>query len=213
MITIYGRASSSNVQLVMWALAEIGLDYERLDYGHSFGGNDTPEYLAMNPNGLIPVMRDGDLILWESAAIMRYLCARYAKAPFWPDDHAARAKADMWAEWCKNTFAPGFNLGLFWPLVRTPPSQHDQGAIKAAEAKVKKLAAILDAQIGAGPWITGDEFTFADLAAGHHLYRYYTTGFERAETPDLDAYYERLKARPAFAEHVMISYDALRVTD
>ena len=95
MITVYGRATSSNVQIAMWTIGEIGLEYERLDIGHSYGGNDTPEYLAMNPNGLVPTIRDGDLVLWEAAAIMRYLAARYGDEDFWPRDPAVRAPLDM----------------------------------------------------------------------------------------------------------------------
>src|SRR5215813_4245314 len=102
MLTVWGRKSSSNVQAVMWCIGELGLAYRRHDVGHSYGGNDTPAFLAMNPNGTIPVLRDGDgPPLWESAAILRYLCGRYAPAWFWPPDPSARAEVDMWAEWAK----------------------------------------------------------------------------------------------------------------
>lgn len=96
MITVYGRATSSNVQLVMWGLAELGLACERLDYGHVHGGLDTPAFRALSPHGLVPVIRDGDLVIWESAAILRYLAGRYGSAPFWPAEPAARARIDMW---------------------------------------------------------------------------------------------------------------------
>lgn len=211
MITVWGRATSSNVQIVTWALAELGLPHERIDLGGAFGGTGTPEYRAMNPNGRIPTLRDGDLVLWESAAILRYLAARYGDPVFWPTDPAARAPLDMWAEWIKTTFGPAFNTDVFWPLVRTPASQRQPERIAAAVEALKPIAALLDARIGAGPWMAGEAFTFADIMAGHLLYRYYTVDFDRAPTPALDAYYARLAARPAFAEQAMVSYDSLRV--
>ena len=211
MITVYGRATSANVQIVMWAIGELGLPYERLDLGHNYGGVDTPEYLAMNPNGLVPTIRDRDLVMWESSAILRYLAAKYGDATFWPENPDERGPLDMWAEWIKTAFVPAFNLGVFWPLVRTAKADRDEAAIAAAVEKVKPLARLLDARIGAGPWLAGDDFTFADILTGHTLYRYYTVDMDRAETPALDAYYARLQERPAFVEHSMVSYDPLRV--
>ncbi|MFV0473581.1 MAG: glutathione S-transferase family protein [Pikeienuella sp.] len=213
MIIVYGRASSANVQTVMWTLAELGLACERLDYGHGFGGNDTPEYLAMNPNGLVPALRDGDLVIWESAAIMRYLSARYADGAFWPRDPAARAPLDMWAEWCRTTLYPRLIGAVFMPLVRVAPSKRDPAAIARAVEALKPVMRMLDQRIGEGPWMAGEAFTFADIMAGGLLYRYYTLDFDKAPTPALDAYHQRLVARPAYAEHVMISYEALRVKD
>lgn len=207
MIEVWGRATSSNVQAVMWAVGELGLDFERHDLGHAYGGLDAPEYRAMNPNGLIPTMRDGDLVLWESAAIVRYLAGRYGGGTFWPADPARRAPLDMWAEWIKTTFGPAFNGRVFWPLIRGGPSAD----LDEAVALVKALAGRLNARIGDGPWLDGEAFTFADVMAGHLLYRYYTLDFDRAETPALDAYHARLQARPAFAEHVEVSFEPLRV--
>lgn len=210
MITVYGRASSSNVQIVMWTLAELGLEAERLDYGHSFGGVDTPEYIAMNPMGTVPVLRDGDHVMFESAAIMRYLAARYGAHPFWPDDPAHRGRLDMWAEWVKTEFGPAFGAAVFWPLVRTAPADRNEAAVAAAQAKLARLAKMIDARIGAGPWMDGDWLTFADILIGYNLFRYYTIPFDRAETPHLDAYYQRLTERTQYRDNVMISFEALK---
>lgn len=222
MITVFGRATSSNVQIVMWAIAELDLPHERLDYGHVHGGVDTPEFLALNPNGLVPVIVDrtggAEVTLWESAAILRYLTDRYAAPPFRPDDPARRARLDMWAEWMKSTFVPAFNLAIFWPLIRTPAADRDAAALAASVAALKPLAERLDARLAGGPeaganggpWMDGAAFTFADVMVGHPLFRYYTVPIERAETPALDAYYERLQARAAFRAHSMVSYDSLR---
>ena len=124
MITIYGRATSSNVQLAMWTIGEIGLDHERLDYGHAYGGTDTPEYRAMHPLGRVPVMREtqqgrNDLVMFESGAIARYLCGRYGADPFWPADPQARAELDVWCELVKATIAPMWAQPIFWSLLKT----------------------------------------------------------------------------------------------
>src|SRR5271157_5627794 len=133
MLKIWGRKTSSNVQSVMWTVGELGLAYERYDVGHRFGGLDTPEFLAMNPNQTIPVVRDDDgEPLWESAAIARYLAGRYGRAPFWPEDLAARAQVDKWAEWSKINVALNFSGPIFWQVVRTPRSQRNPQAIKKA---------------------------------------------------------------------------------
>ncbi len=215
MITVYGRATSSNVQLVMWMLGELGLDYQRLDYGHNFGGTDTEEYRVMNPMGRVPVMREpqeggADLIMFESGAIARYLAGRYGKAPFWPDDPLERARLDVWTEWTKVTFAAAFAQPIFWAMLNHPKGQGGDAVRDAAQA-LKPLARILNYRISEGPWLAGPDFTFADVWAGHLLYRYNVLNFAKAETPSLDIYYSRLKRRPAFAEHVMVDFEVLRL--
>ena len=209
MITVHGRTTSSNVQLVMWAIGELGLPHRRLDVGGSFGGTDTPEYRAMNPNGLVPVLQDGDVTLFESAAILRYLAARYGKEDFWPKDPAKRAPLDQWAEWGKITFAPAV-LRMFIQLVRVRGADRDPAVTAGIAKEIARLAAILDERLGKGSYLGGDTLAFADITVGNLLYRYMTLPFEKAETPNLDAYYKRLTERPAFAEHVMVSYESLR---
>lgn len=209
-LVVLGRATSSNVQPVMWCAAELGLSVDRRDYGHVHGGLDTPEYAAMNPNRLVPVLKDGDLVLWESAAIVRYLAARYGDDAFWPGDAAERAPLDMWAEWIKTTFAPALTQGLFYPLIRTAAADRAPDAAEKGAAGIAPLALMLDARIAEGPWLAGGRFTWADIMVGTLLYRYFTMPFERPDTPSLAAYYARLTGRPAYAGHVMVSYDPLR---
>ncbi len=212
MITVWGRTTSSNVQMVMWALAELGLSCERHDVGGAFGGNSTPEFLAMNPNGLVPVFRDGDgPILWESAVIVRYLGASYGNEQFWPAAPGKRAAPDKWAEWIKTTFGPAFLGGVFGPSIFIKPQDRNAEAIAAAATRLKGIAPLLDARLADTTYIGGDDVCFADIMTGTLLYRYFTLEFERAETPNLRAYYDRLCARPAYARHVMVSYDSLRV--
>ena len=210
MLTIYGRATSSNVQLVMWTIGELGLEHTRLDYGHAFGGTDTPEYRALHPMGRVPAMTDGDLTMFESGAIARYLLAQYGGDPIWPADLRRRAELDVWAEWVKVTLAPAFAQPIFWALLSHPAGQGGDTVQPAAEA-LKPLMQVLDARVGDGPWMAGDMFTFADLWVGHLLYRYNTLVFDKTPTPALDAYYGRLVDRPAFARHVMVSFESLRM--
>lgn len=210
MITIYGRATSSNVQLVMWAIGELGLTHERLDYGHRYGGTDTPEYRAMHPLGRVPAMKDGDLVMFESGAITRYLCEKHGAAPFWPERLEDRARLDVWCELVKATIAPMWAQPIFWSLLKFAPGEGGETVQAAAEA-IKPHMQALDARIGDGPWLAGEDFTFADLWTGHILYRYHVLKFDKATTPNLDAYYERLTQRPAFAEHVMVSFETLRM--
>lgn len=211
MIRVWGRKTSSNVQCVIWTLAELGLEHERIDAGGTFGGLDTPDFAAMNPNRRIPVLQDGPVTVWESAAVVRYLAARYAPETFWPAAPAARAPLDMWAEWGKQTWGGAVQNGLFWLLVRTPAAKRPAERVAALTEETRKLAGILDARLADGPWLGGADFTFADIMVGHLLYRYHTLEIERAEAPNLSAYYARLCERPAFAEHVMVSYEGLRV--
>ncbi len=212
MIIVHGRATSSNVQIVMWAIGELGLKYERRDVGGRFGGTDTPEYRAMNPNGRVPVIQDGELTMFESPAILRYLAGTYGKDPFWPAEPKRRAELDMWAEWMKTSFCVAFANDIFWPLIRTREKDRDAKQVARGESELARLAPMIDRRIGKGPWLGGEDFTFADIMVGHILYRYFDVDFARVPTPHLEAYYKRCTDRPAYREHVMVSYDSLRVS-
>jgi glutathione S-transferase len=214
MLTIYGRATSSNVQLVMWAVAELGLEHERLDYGHTHGGLDAPEYRALNPRGLVPTLRDGDLVVWESCAILRYLAARYGDGgPFWPADPKDRARVDMWAEWGKNELSQAFTVPIFWSRVRTAAKDRDEAALTAAVARFESHLDLLAHQLQGREFVTGDQFSAADIVIGHLMYRWFDIDVPRRPRPNLERYYLTLKRRPAYRTHVMVNYDVLRVAD
>ncbi len=214
MLKIWGRKTSSNVQSVMWTVAELSLTFERTDVGHRFGGLDTPEFLAMNPNGTIPVLRDGDREpIWESGAIVRYLASRYGRAPFWPEDLAARAQVDKWSEWAKINVASNFAEPIFWRVVRTPPSRRDAAAIDRAILRLDHFLDIAENQLARHSCLAGDDFTLADIQFGHLLYRYFDIEIGRRPRRNLLDYYRRLTARPAYREHVMVPYDDLRALD
>jgi glutathione S-transferase len=193
----------------MWAVNELGLAHERLDYGHGHAATDTRDFLAMNPMGRVPVLVDGPVCMFESAAILRHLGAAYGGETFWPRDLAVRGPLDTWAEWGKNTFTDAV-LEIFVYDVRTPPASRDPAVLEQATRRLTPLAGMLAQRIGAGPWIGGDAFTFADVACGHILHRYFTLDWPRPELPALTAYYHRLQDRAAYREHAMVSYEALR---
>ena len=214
MLTIWGRRSSSNVQALMWCIGELGLPYRRHDVGHMFGGNDTPAFLALNPNGTVPVLQDGDAApLWETGAILRHLAARYAAAPFWPAEGPARAQVDQWAEWAKINVTLAFTAPIFWQVVRTAPSSQDPAAIARAITRLDRLLDIAEARLARHPHLAGPGFTLADIQFGHILFRYFDIPIPRPHRPALARYYDRLTARAPFREHVMLPYEELRVLD
>jgi len=211
MLTIWGRSDSSNVQALMWCVGELGLPHRRIDAGHRFGLTDTAEFLAMNPNGTVPVLQDGDNPpLWETGAILRYLANRYGKDPFWPEELLARTEVDRWAEWAKLNVALGFTVPVFWRVVRTPAAERDAAAIATVVEALETRLRIAEDRLARQGHLASDDFTLADIQFGHILYRYYDIEIARANLPALRAYYERLIRRPAFRDHVMVSYDALR---
>lgn len=213
MLIVWGRKTSSNVQALMWCVGELGLAYQRHDAGHRYGGTDTPAFLAMNPNGTVPVVRDdGDEPLWETAAILRYLAGRYGTAPFWPADGMARAQIDKWAEWSKINVALNFTGPVFWRVIRTAPAEQDPLAISQAVADLDRFLDIAEARLSSTHFLAGDDFTLADIQFGHVLFRYYDIPIDRQSRPALRRYYDSLTARPAFREHVMVSYEELRVS-
>lgn len=212
MMKVWGRTSSSNVQKVMWAIAELGLEHERVDAGGAFGVVDTPQYAAMNPNRLVPTVEDDGHILWESNSIVRYLGARYGAGTLSPNELALRAQAERWMDWQLSTVHPNWGQ-MFMGLVRTPAAQRDMNKINAAVKNLGATYQILDAQLAGRDYIMGNALTVADIPLGVTAYRYYELGVERPPMANVDAWYARLQARPAYAAHAMISFESLRVPD
>lgn len=207
-LRLWGRATSGNVQKPMWLLAELGLDHERIDVGGEFGGNHTPEYLAMNPNGRVPVLEDGKAIIWESNTIVRYLAARYGGARFWRDDPAQRAAAEMWMDWALTTMNPEVS-GLFHASVRTPEKDRDPAKIDARSKGAVKALTILENHLAKSDWVAGNEVSIGDIPIGTQLYRYFDCDNERPSLPRVEAYYARMCARQAYRDTVMTSYQSL----
>ena len=204
MLKIWGRATSSNVQKVLWCCAELGIEYERVDLGGPFGGNQDPEYLAMNPNGLVPTVKDGDLILWESNTICRYLCATRNGAHLYPTGSAAaRSHVERWMDWQLSSIGPPMGTLLFG-LIRTRPEQRDHAAIEAARRKAVASWMIVEDALEDRPYLAGQELSLAEITLGTLVYRWHAFPIERPQLTNLKAWYERLRQRPAFKKHIEI---------
>jgi glutathione S-transferase len=203
MLRIWGRTSSSNVQKVMWAVGELGLEHERVDAGGAFGGLDTEDYGARNPNRRVPTIDDDGVVVWESNACVRYLAARYDKGGLWPEDPAARARSDMWMDWQQTTLIPDMTV-VFWGLIRTPEDKRDYPAIEAAAKRLGGTWRVLEAHLADRRFVAGDRLTIGDIPVGAACYRYLGLPIERPALPHLEAWYARLKERPAYREHVML---------
>ena len=210
MLKVWGRRSSFNVQKVMWLIGELGLEHRHIDAGGNFGGLDTPDFLAMNPHGRIPVIRDDDAIVWESHAILRYLAARHGAGKFWSDDPLARARVDGWMDWSQTALQPDFLIGVFWGFFRTPEDKRNWPAIRAALARCARDFEKLDRLLEGRSFLLGDALTLAGITAGTSLYRYFELQIERPQLPQVERWYRRLQERPAFSEHVMIPFEELR---
>ena len=203
MLKIWGRKNSSNVRKVLWCAEELGLDYEAIDAGGAFGVVDTPQYRALNPNGRVPMIEDGDFVLWESNTIVRYLAARYAADSSWyPADPHARASAEKWMDWTTSTFAEPFRH-LFWGVLRTPAAEQDWVKINAALKTCGDLLQVVDHALGQHPYLSGEEIGVGDIPLGSFIYAWFEMPVERPQMPNLEAWYQRLKARPAYRLAVM----------
>lgn len=203
MIKIWGRGTSSNVQKVVWLAAEMGIDVERENVGGKFGGLDTPEYGAMNPNRLVPTLQDGDFTLWDSHAVMRYLLNNYESGALWPEDGRQRAHADQWIEWNVSTLWVVVRL-VFLGLTRTPPEELDEQALAANIKRSGELFQILEAQLAGRDYVIGNDFTAGDIPVGVSCYRYMALDIERPKMPNLEGWYERLQEREAYRRLVML---------
>ena len=201
MLKVWGRASSSNVQKVMWAVTEMGLPHERIDIGGPFGKNREASYLAMNPNGLVPTIEEDDgYTLWESNSIVRYLAAKH-KSSLEPADLKARALAQKWMDWQLTVMAPAIGP-LFMGMVRTPAAERNMKAIDDSKAKTGEATRILDEQLGKTPFIAGDGFSYGDIPIGIMVWRYRELAPERPAFKNVDRWYAAIAARPGFQQHV-----------
>ena len=207
-LTLWGRASSANVQKTLWALEELGVPYSHHLVGGTHGELDDPHFRAMNPNGLVPVLQDDELTLWESHATLRYLAASYGEHLLWRVDARERAIVDQWTDWTATTFQPAW-IAVFWLFVRTPKAQHDAKAIAAAHGRTVAALRILDANLAERDYVAGDRLSYADIAAGVALYRWFTMDLDRPAMPGVENWYRRLQQRPAFRKAVMVDYSDL----
>lgn len=205
MITVWGRDNSTNVKKVLWCLEELGVEYHSIPAGGKFGKTHDAEYLAMNPNALVPCIHDDstNLTLWESNTIVRYLAAQYGKDSLWVSEPAARARGEKWMDWAGTALA-GPHRGVFFSLVRTAPELRDEKLIADSIAQCNTLFAMVDAELAKQPWLGGDEFGTGDIALGPSTYNLLNLDIQWNDFPNLQRWYQQLAQRRAFKKVVMI---------
>jgi glutathione S-transferase len=203
MIKIWGRTDSSNVQKVLWCCGELGLEFERVDWGGKFGGNKDQSYLEMNPNGLVPTIQDGEFILWESNSIMRYLVEKYGQGRLLPSTIQGRANANRWMDWQLSTLNPAI-VPLFWNLIRTPEDKRDPSVVKRALEQSVSAWQIVDRYLSESKYLAGDALSIGDIPVGVWAYRWFKLPIDRPPLRSLDAWYRGLCERPAYQKHIMI---------
>ncbi len=201
MLEVHGRTSSINVRKVLWTCDELGLAYAREDWGIGFRSPQAPEFLARNPNGLVPVIVDEGFVLWESNTICRYLAARHDRADLLPADAQARARVEQWMDWQAGELNNAWRYA-FMGLVRQSPAHRDAAAIEASLDSWNRHMQILDTQLAhTGAYVAGPAFTLADIVLGLSVHRWLMTPIVRPELPAVASYVRRLSQRPAFMPH------------
>ena len=202
-VTIWGRTNSVNVQKVLWCADELNLTYTRIDAGMAFGRNTEPDYLAVNPTGRIPTLVDGDFVLWESNAILRYLLLAYGDgATLYPAEPRVRAGIERWLDWTLSTLQPA-ERPVFWGLVRTPPAERDVAQLQRDADAVAKLWTILDVHLTGRDFMEGRNFSLADLALATYARRWFgVVGVTKPDLPELARWYQTCAARPGFQRFV-----------
>lgn len=203
MLKIWGRNDGSNVIKALWCLNELGVAYERVDWGGEYGGNDDPEYRRKNPNGRLPTLEEEDgYTLWESGAVVRYLCGRFSMGNMCPASLRGRADAEKWMDWSSLNLGP-FNsvyLQHFW---RLPEAERSQEVVEKAIAQTIPHFDVLDAHLADNDYICGDALTMADIPAGVLTHRWINWSPHRPSHPNLEAWHGRLLERKAYQDHVV----------
>jgi glutathione S-transferase len=207
-IIIWGRRSSFNVQKVLWTLDELGLEYEHRSAGGSFGGLSEPEFLAMNPQGLVPVLRDEEGVVWESNSIVRYLCAKHSSGNLWIEDPYRRSLVDRWIDWSATALQPSF-MRLFWGYYRTPADRRNLVEIQRDLEQCQQYFRVLDAHLANHQYLADSRFTAAEITVGTTLHRYFTMGLPVEEPANVMAWFDRLRERPAFCNNILVPFDEL----
>jgi len=203
MLRIWGRNNSVNVQKPLWLCEEIGLAYERIDAGGSFGVVNTPQYRNLNPNGLVPTIEEDGFVLWESNAIVRYLAAKHSSGKLWPEDLRIRAEADRWMDWQNTTFWPAFRP-LFMNLVRIPPDRRDEKAMEESRMRSAEILGYLDAHLKNRAFVAGDALTIGDIPMGCAVWRWISVPAEKPDLPNLQRWFDALSQRAPYKKVVML---------
>ena len=202
MLKILGRDTSSNVMKVLWASAELGVDFERENIGGKHGGNDTAEFRSLNPNGLVPVIVDDDFVNWESNSCVRYLAAKHDYGGLYPEDIQVRAVAERWMDWQVTTVSPAM-IPVFRGMIRTRAEDRDIDAIETGRASLTAKMAIINDELADRSFLTGDDFNMGDIPLGIAVWRWFNMPIEREDYPHLKRWCDALCERPGYREHIM----------
>lgn len=203
MLTIHGRINSINVQKVVLMCEELGLPYERIDAGGVFGKVKTPEFQALNPNSLVPVLVDGGEVIWESNTIVRYLASKYGEGTLWPADPAVRARGDRWLDWQAFSFYAAY-APAFMGLIRTPEADRNPDAIAASVIKTEPLVAILDHALSDRAYLAGNELTFGDIGLLPAIFRWLHMPINRVPRPHVEAWCQRMQSRKGYSKALLL---------
>ena len=201
MLRILGKPISINVRKVLWLCEELALPHELEPWGAGYRDTNVPEFLALNPNAMVPVIVDGDTVLWESNTICRYLAGRQGRDDLLPREPLARARVEQWMDWQGGDLNNAWRYA-FMGLVRRSAAHQDAAAIAASAAAWNRHMAILERQLAlSGDFVAGPAFTLADIVLGLSVNRWFMTPIERPALPRIAAYYDRLAERPGFRLH------------
>ena len=201
MLKILGKPTSINVRKVLWLCEELALPHELEEWGAGYRSTDTPAFRALNPNAMVPVLLDGDVVLWESNTICRYLAGKHGRDDLLPQGALARARVEQWMDWQGGDLNNAWRTA-FMGLVRNSPAHQDPQAIAASAQSWNRHMAMLDDQLRkTGAWVAGETFTLADIVLGLSTHRWVMTPIERPQLPAVAAFYERLAGRPGWAKH------------
>ena len=199
MLKVYGRANSINVRKVLWILGELGLAYQRDDWGRGYRPTDDPEFRKISPFGVVPVIDDGEFRLRESNAIVRYLADKHGRTDLYPKELKARATVESWMDWASTDFATGMRPVFHGLVVKNPAyASLVEGGAKEWGVQMR----ILDEHLSAhGPYVTGTNFTIGDIPAGLVVNRWFSIPFDKPEFKAVTGYYDRLALRPPYTVH------------
>ncbi len=202
MLKILGRKNSFNVRKVLWTCDEIGIPFEREDWGRGFRPTRTPEFLKLNPMAQVPAVIDGDLVMRESHAIIRYLCARHGAKQLYPDDLAERQKIEAWMDWVAYDVTHSMRGAFLGGQLKEPPWNNEWFVGQGRTDLTGQMKLVNDHLVTHGPYMMGARFTLADIPVGLVVNRWYSlVALERPDYPALAAYYELLTERPAYRAH------------
>lgn len=196
MLRIWGRITSINVRKAVWTAQELGLAFERIDAGGAFGIVKTPEYMALNPNSVIPTLVDGDFVLWESNVIVRYLCAKHSMGNLYPSDLQERFDAERWMDWQQTTFSPA-GRDAFWQSIRVAEAERDYKKIENSVAATEPLLDRLEAHLSKHPFMACGRLTMADIPLACEIHRWFGLNISTKKWPHIEAWYAKIFARPA----------------